>query len=137
MTFETRVLLLPESTGEAIRRLDVQALKVFRPYALLLWGTGPDTFVRQLRVSWETALARPVPGSDFESDIPWTEFLGHCDPPDGFMPAVARPRELGVFRRLSLPAAMVAQSIEVTVEGPIEHAALVGDSPVDDLGRAA
>lgn len=135
---ETRALFFPDDSSEGIRRLELCPELVFRPFALIVWGAKADTFIRQLRLSWATQFERPVPGWEFESDIPWAEFRALCEPRESLMPRVPHPRELGPFRRLMLPAASAGQPIELTLEGPIEHAVLIGEILVDsDDQRAA
>lgn len=102
----------------------------FRPFALLLWGAKPDTFVRQLRIGWEAQLTRIVPGFEFEADVSWDEFRDLCIPrPCSLLPAIEPLREVGVFHRLDLATIETDMRVELTVEGPIEHAVLIGDVP--------
>jgi hypothetical protein len=110
---ERRVLFLPDDTAEGIRALDVTPTRPFSPFALIVWGAKADTFVRQLRIGWETQLIRPMAGFEFESDVGWEQFRqGLCwQPRLETMPIVEKLRELGPFLRLSLPVVKVGQNI--------------------------
>ena len=127
---EIRVLFLPDDPSEGIRVLDAAPGRPFHPFALVLWGSKSDTFVRQLTISTERQLTGPLPGYEFESDIGFDEFRELCIPrPDLLMPALTNLREVGLLHHLSLSTVEAMASVELTVEGPIEHAVLIGRVP--------
>lgn len=128
---EHRALFLHvEGQGEGLRGLDVCPNRPFQPFALILWGTGPETFVRQMRIGYQAQFERPMPGFEFESDIPFEEFESLLvDRADRFMPAIERLSELGMFHRWDFPSVDAGQRIELTVEGPFERGVIVGFVP--------
>lgn len=127
---ENRVLFLPDDPAEGIRVLDACPNRPFRPFALLVWGAQADTFIRQLRVGGEAQFDGPLPAFEFESDVSFDYFRALCIPrSDLLMPAIESLRDVGIFHRLHMPAIETNGGIELTLEGPLEHAALIGDVP--------
>ncbi len=129
--YEHRALFLPtDGQGEGLRALDVCPNRPFHPFALILWGTKGDTFVRQIRIGWQAQLTEPMGGWEFESDIDFEEFETLLvDRADRYMPAIDRLSELGMFHRWDFPVVRVDQRLELTVEGPFERAVFIGDVP--------
>jgi hypothetical protein len=135
---EHRALFLPaDGQGEGLRALDVCPNRPFHPFALLLWGTKSDTFVRQIRVGSQPQLSSPLGGWEFESDIDFRDFESLLvDRADRYMPAIERLSELGMFHRWDFPIVAITERIEITVEGPFEHAVFIGDVPRLGAGGA-
>ncbi len=130
ISVEHRVLFLPDDPAEGIRVLDACPNRPFRPFALLVWGAKADTFIRQLRVAGEAQLTGPMPAFEFESDIAFDYFRCLCIArSDLLMPAIESLRDVGIFHRLHMPAIEADGRVELTLEGPLEHAALLGDVP--------
>lgn len=97
----------------------------FRPWALLLWGCGPETVIDTLAFDGSNELLGAMPGGAFEATVSYEEFARSCQPRPCDYPLVDA-ENIGAWMSLDLPTLAVGAVTSLGATGPLRHAVLIG-----------
>lgn len=130
---ETVVVWLPPWSFDELQQHEVKPQCPFRPQALLLWGTSPKTFVRDIRIGHDPQLLARMPGHLFEPELGVEAFKRLLrDRPDGHA-TVIDPKAIGHVFEFDMITAELGAAIVVETTGPFFAGAFLGTMPAFEV----